>query len=73
MGHLRYYCPGPSGDFNLCAVLLYKVLLQREKEEEKEARSEDQPERAQWKYYNSSGEKIGHCSCMLTFRGVVFF
>lgn len=47
MGHLCDNCPDPPGVFNLCAVLLHKMLLQRE-EEEKEAESEDQPERTEW-------------------------
>lgn len=47
MGHLCDNCPDPPGVFNLCAVLLHKMLLQRE-EEEKEAESEDQPERIEW-------------------------
>lgn len=55
MGHLYDFCPGPPGAFNFCAVLLHKVLLQRE-EEEKEAESENQHERTEWYQYNSAGE-----------------
>lgn len=55
MGNLYDYCPDSPGTFNLCAMLLHKVLLQRE-EEEKEAESEDQSERPEWYQYNSTGE-----------------
>lgn len=55
MGLLCHYRSDPPGDFNLCTVLLHKVLLQRE-EEKKEAESEAQPERAEWCQYSIAGE-----------------
>lgn len=58
MGHLCNNCPDPPGVFNLYAVLLHKVLLQR-KEEEKEAESEVQSERTERHQYNITGERMG--------------
>jgi len=55
MGHLCYICRHPPAHSYLHDMLLCKMLLQREKEEEEEAGTENQYERDLGIYNRSTG------------------
>lgn len=69
MGHLCYICRHHPAHSHLCDMLLCKMLLQREKEEEEEAGPEDQYERDLRNYNRSTGERwlVHACGCWLNF------
>lgn len=69
MGHLCYICRHPPAHSYLHDMLLCKMLLQREKEEEEEAGPEDQYERDLRNYNRSTGERwiVHACGCWIIF------